>query len=45
MLAAGKKIEGYIFDGIWFDIGRVNDYERFTELFSVMRLVHDLGAR
>jgi NDP-sugar pyrophosphorylase family protein len=42
LLAANKKIEGYVFDGVWFDIGRVSDYERFVELFNVMRFLKDL---
>ncbi len=43
LLAAGKKINGYVFDGVWFDIGRVSDYERFVEQFQVIRLTQDLG--
>jgi mannose-1-phosphate guanylyltransferase/phosphomannomutase len=42
LLADKKKLEAYVFDGVWFDIGRVSDYERFVELFSVIRLLNDL---
>src|SRR4030095_13260514 len=42
LLKAGKTVEGYVFNDVWFDIGRVNDYERFAELFSVIKLIHDL---
>ncbi|MEW6035899.1 MAG: nucleotidyltransferase family protein [Candidatus Micrarchaeota archaeon] len=43
LLSSGKKIEGYVFEGVWFDIGRVSDYERFVEQFSLLRLLKDLG--
>jgi NDP-sugar pyrophosphorylase family protein len=43
LIKSGKKIEAYVFDGVWFDIGRVSDYERFAEMFSVIRLLKDLG--
>ncbi len=42
MLAAGKKINAYVFDAVWFDIGRVSDYERFVEIFDISRLLGDL---
>lgn len=42
MLAAGKKLNAYVFGGVWFDIGRVSDYERFVEIFSIARLLGDL---
>jgi mannose-1-phosphate guanylyltransferase/phosphomannomutase len=42
MLAAGKKINAYVFDAVWFDIWRVSDYERLDELFRVIKLVNDL---
>ena len=28
LLASGKTVKGYIFDGYWLDIGRPDDYER-----------------
>jgi NDP-sugar pyrophosphorylase family protein len=42
MLAAGKKLNAYVFDAVWFDIGRVSDYERFMEIFDISRLLGDL---
>jgi mannose-1-phosphate guanylyltransferase/phosphomannomutase len=42
LLAEGKKIEAHIFHDVWFDIGRVSDYERLTELFDIIRLLSDL---
>lgn len=42
LLDAKKPINAYIFDGVWFDIGRVSDYERFVELFSLMRFMRVL---
>ncbi|MDD5172157.1 MAG: nucleotidyltransferase family protein [Candidatus ainarchaeum sp.] len=39
LLAAKKKISGYVFEDVWFDIGRTSDYERLDELFKVMKLV------
>lgn len=42
LLSEKKKIAAYVFDEVWFDIGRVSDYERFVELFSLMRLLKDL---
>ena len=42
LLEAKKHINAYIFEGVWYDIGRISDYERFVELFSVLKLVHDL---
>jgi NDP-sugar pyrophosphorylase family protein len=31
LLAAGEPVGAYIHDGLWFDIGRHEDYERATE--------------
>lgn len=42
MLAAGRKINPYVFEAVWFDIWRVSDYERFAEIFSISRLLSDL---
>lgn len=42
LIGAKLPINAYIFDGVWFDIGRVSDYERFAELFSLMRLMRVL---
>jgi mannose-1-phosphate guanylyltransferase/phosphomannomutase len=43
LLEAKKPINAFLFEGIWFDIGRVSDYERFVELFNVMKLAKELG--
>ncbi|MFH0884559.1 MAG: nucleotidyltransferase family protein [Candidatus Micrarchaeota archaeon] len=45
LLEAKKPINAYIFDGIWFDIGRVSDYERFVELFSLMRFMKTMEGK
>jgi NDP-sugar pyrophosphorylase family protein len=42
LLDAKKPINAFVFDGVWFDIGRVSDYERFVELFNVIRFLDDL---
>jgi len=42
LLKEKKKVSAFTFDDVWFDIGRVSDYERFVELFNVIRLVKDL---
>jgi NDP-sugar pyrophosphorylase family protein len=44
LLAAKKPINAYIFEGVWFDIGRVSDYERFVELFGLMRLMRNISV-
>ncbi len=38
ILKSGRKINAYVFDGVWYDIGRISDYERFVETFSVIKL-------
>jgi mannose-1-phosphate guanylyltransferase/phosphomannomutase len=43
LLAAKKPINAYVFEGVWFDIGRVSDYERFVELFNVAKLIRELS--
>ncbi len=43
MLKDGRKISAYVFEDVWFDIGRVSDYERLDELMKVIRLSQDLG--
>ena len=42
LLSDKKKISAYVFDDVWFDIGRLSDYERFVELFNVVKLLNDL---
>jgi NDP-sugar pyrophosphorylase family protein len=34
LLKAGKQVGAYRFDGIWFDIGRQEDYEQAVEAWS-----------
>lgn len=41
LLAEGEQINAFVFDGVWFDIGRVRDYDRFVELFLLMKLLKD----
>ena len=43
ILSERKKINAYVFEDVWFDIGRVSDYERLDELFKVIKLMNDLG--
>ncbi len=45
LLEAKKPINAYVFGGVWFDIGRVSDYERFVELFNVIKLMQDLEGK
>lgn len=42
MLDAGERIVPFVFEDVWFDIGRVSDYERLNELFQVIKLAEDL---
>lgn len=43
ILEAGEKVAMHRFNrGYWFDIGRVKDYERMRELFSVADLARQL---
>jgi mannose-1-phosphate guanylyltransferase/phosphomannomutase len=42
LLEIKKPINAYVFEGVWFDIGRLSDYERFVELFSIVRFLNDL---
>jgi len=37
LLAGGKTVNGYIFDGYWLDIGRPDDYERANTEFEEIR--------
>lgn len=34
LIAAGKRVVGHRHEGLWLDIGRIDDYERANELFS-----------
>jgi NDP-sugar pyrophosphorylase family protein len=42
MLEKGERIAPYVFDEVWFDIGRISEYERLNELFQAVRLAKDL---
>ena len=38
MISAGEKINGYVFDDYWMDLGRPDDYAQAVEDFTRMRL-------
>ncbi len=42
MLEKGEKINAYIFDEVWFDIGQISEYERLNEEFETSKLLKDL---
>ncbi len=42
LLKKKKKISAYIFDSVWFDIGRTSDYEEFKESFNPVKIFGDL---
>jgi mannose-1-phosphate guanylyltransferase/phosphomannomutase len=42
MLKKGERIVPFVFEDVWFDIGRVSDYERLNELFQVIKLAEEL---
>jgi len=42
LLTEKKKVNAYLFDDVWFDIGRVADYERLADLFKVLKFANDL---
>jgi len=44
MLDKGEKINAYIFDDVWFDIGQISEYERLNEEFDTFRLLKDLKS-
>jgi NDP-sugar pyrophosphorylase family protein len=37
LLTAGEKVATFLFDGIWLDIGRWEDYERAAQEFEQHR--------
>lgn len=37
MVSAGEKINEYVFDGYWMDLGRPDDYAQAVEDFTGMR--------
>ena len=43
LLKDGKKVVPFVFDGVWFDIGRTSDYERLNEIMKVVQVAKDLG--
>jgi len=44
MLEKGEKINSFIFDDIWFDVGQVSEYERLNEEFETSKLLKDLNS-
>lgn len=45
LLAAKKKINPYIFDEYWVDVGRVSDYERLNEFIKITTLLKNLDMK
>lgn len=43
LIEKGEKVHAYIFNDVWFDIGRIGDYEKLVKLFKVLKLVNDLS--
>ncbi len=37
-----ERIVPYIFNDVWFDIGRISDYEKMNEIISIVKLAQDL---
>lgn len=44
MLEKGERINAYIFDDVWFDIGQISEYERLNEEFDTFKLLKDLKS-
>jgi NDP-sugar pyrophosphorylase family protein len=44
MLEKGERINAYVFDDVWFDIGQISEYERLNEEFDTFRLLKDLKS-
>lgn len=42
MLSSGEKINAYIFEGVWHDIGHKSEYDRLNEDSEVSKLLEDL---
>lgn len=36
LLAAGRKVSSYLYDGLWFDIGRHDDFQRAVAAWSAV---------
>jgi len=41
MLKAGQKINAYVFEKLWYDIGRVVDYERLNKELKMKEIFRD----
>jgi NDP-sugar pyrophosphorylase family protein len=37
MIANGEKVNGYVFDGYWMDLGRPDDYAQANQDFYNMK--------
>ena len=42
LMQSGQKINGYVFDDYWLDIGRTADYEKLNEIISIIEMVTEL---
>ncbi|MFH1095750.1 MAG: nucleotidyltransferase family protein [Candidatus Micrarchaeota archaeon] len=42
LLASKQQINGFVFDEYWLDIGRPADYEKISEMVTVMEMVGEL---
>lgn len=38
LMAKGEKLNAYVFDDYWVDIGRIHDYEYFNQIISIVDL-------
>ncbi|VVB98186.1 Bifunctional protein GlmU [uncultured archaeon] len=45
LIASKKKINSYVFDEYWVDVGRVSDYERLNEFIKVTTLLKNLDSQ
>ncbi len=45
LISAKKKINAYVFDEYWVDVGRVSDYERLNEFIKVTTLLKNLDMK
>lgn len=45
LLSSKKRINTYVFDEYWVDVGRVGDYERLNEFIKVTTLLKNLDAK
>jgi NDP-sugar pyrophosphorylase family protein len=43
LLQKKERINAYLFDETWFDVGRVSDYERLNEQFRAGQLLKDVS--